>query len=137
MNLITPDARKVLELQWPDQSGSLSPKVKLFTPSGAATWLIHSIDQRDPDILFGLCDLGMGFPELGYVSLKELQDLQVPVKIVINGKEHRYKLSVERDLHFRATHPLTTYAAAADRIGRITENPSHLDEANIRTPAFR
>src|SRR5450755_4554581 len=45
------------------------PVVKLFTPDGAATWLLTEIDPDDPDRAFGLCDLGFGCPELGYVSL--------------------------------------------------------------------
>jgi hypothetical protein len=45
------------------------PVAKLFSPDGAATWLISEADPDDPDRLFGLCDLGLGFPELGYVSL--------------------------------------------------------------------
>lgn len=36
------------------------PVVKLFTPDGGATWLLTELDPDDPDIAFGLCDLGMG-----------------------------------------------------------------------------
>ncbi len=43
------------------------PVVKFFDPTGAATWLITEMMQDEPDILFGLCDLGLGCPELGYV----------------------------------------------------------------------
>jgi hypothetical protein len=39
--------------------------MKLFTPDAAATWLISEVDPDDPDRLFGLCDLWLGFPELG------------------------------------------------------------------------
>ena len=38
------------------------PVVKLFTPDAGATWLLTEIDPEDPDIAFGLCDLGLGFP---------------------------------------------------------------------------
>ncbi len=48
------------------------PVVKFFMPDGGATWLLSEIDPEYPDIAFGLCDLGMGFPELGSVSLSEL-----------------------------------------------------------------
>jgi hypothetical protein len=51
------------------------PVLKLFTPDAAATWLISEVDPDDPDRLFGLCDLGLGFAELGYVSLAELSEL--------------------------------------------------------------
>jgi hypothetical protein len=43
------------------------PVVKLFTPDADATWLLTEIDTDDHDHAFGLCDLGQGFPELGYV----------------------------------------------------------------------
>jgi hypothetical protein len=45
------------------------PVVKLFDPCGAGTWLLTEIDPDDEDVAWGLCDLGMGFPEFGTVSL--------------------------------------------------------------------
>ena len=48
------------------------PVVKLFNPCGAAVWLITEM-MDDGDTLFGLCDLGFGSPELGYVSLAEIE----------------------------------------------------------------
>ena len=53
-----------------------TPVVKLFTPDGAATWLLCDISPRDLDIAFGLCDLGYGEPECGRVSLRELSALR-------------------------------------------------------------
>jgi hypothetical protein len=47
--------------------------VKLFNPCGAATWLLTELDPDDPDIGFGLCDLGLGSPELGSVRISELE----------------------------------------------------------------
>ncbi|WP_213286704.1 DUF2958 domain-containing protein [Bradyrhizobium sp. sGM-13] len=85
------------------------PVVKLFTPDGVATWLLSEVDPDDPDRLFGLCDLGLGFPELGYVSLAEITQLR--------GK---LGLPVERDQHFVADKPLSSYAAEAKAAGRIT-----------------
>jgi hypothetical protein len=85
------------------------PVVKLFTPDGVATWLLSEVDPDDPDRLFGLCDLGLGFPELGYVSLAEITQLR--------GK---LGLPVERDQHFVADKPLSSYAAEAKASGRIT-----------------
>jgi hypothetical protein len=84
------------------------PVVKLFMPDGAATWLINEVDPDDPDRLFGLCDLGLGFPELGYVSLSEISALR-----------GRLGLPVERDQHFVATKPLSMYADEARAAGRI------------------
>jgi hypothetical protein len=40
------------------------PVVKLFTPDAGATWLLTELDPDDPDIAFGLCDLGLGFLSL-------------------------------------------------------------------------
>src|SRR5262249_7279143 len=65
------------------------PVVKLFTPDAGATWLLSEIDPEQPDIAFGLCDLGMGCPELGSVSLSEIA--------AIRG---RLRLPVERDRYF-------------------------------------
>ena len=47
------------------------PVVKLFTPDAQCTWLLIELDPEDLDIAFGLCDLGMGCPELGYLSISE------------------------------------------------------------------
>ena len=91
------------------------PVVKLFIPGTGCTWLLTEIDPEEPTIAFGLCDLGMGFPELGYVSLEELEST------VIHGI-----FRVERDHHFTARYPLSIYTKAA-RIGdAITEDVSIL-----------
>lgn len=93
------------------------PVVKLFTPDGQATWLLSEFEIEFPDgndppyptgRAFGLCDLGMGFPELGYVNLTELR--------AIRGG---YGLPVERDKCFRASKRLTEYAEEARQAGRI------------------
>ena len=75
------------------------PVVRLFHPMGAATWLLTDIDE-DGDRAFGLCDLGLGFPEIGYVSLAEL-------------------VGVERDLHWTATKTISEYATDAREAQRI------------------
>lgn len=75
------------------------PVVKLFTPDAACTWLLSELDPDDEDIAFGLCDLGMGCPELGSVRLSEIAALR-----------GRLGLPVERDQHFKATKSLTAYA---------------------------
>lgn len=84
------------------------PVVKLFTPDAAATWLLTEIYPDGPHIAFGLCDLGLGFPELGDVSLAELSTLRGILD-----------LPVERDLHFVAKKPLSAYAEEARRLGSI------------------
>jgi len=87
------------------------PVVKFFYPAGAATWLITEADPENPDVLFGLCDLGHGFPELGSVRLSELQSFK-----------GRFGLGIERDLHFEAKGPLSLYADAAREAGAIVES---------------
>lgn len=84
------------------------PVVKLFTPDASATWLLTEIDPTDEDRAFGLCDLGEGLPELGYLSLEELQ--------TVHG---RLGLSVERDQHFKADKSISAYAREARIAGRV------------------
>lgn len=84
------------------------PVVKLFTPDASATWLLTEIDPDDEDHAFGLCDLGQGFPELGYVSLAELQSVR-----------GRLGLPIERDLHFEADKTISAYAREARLAERI------------------
>lgn len=51
--------------------GNEEPVVHLYLPGTGCQWLLTEVDL-DLDIAFGLCDLGMGFPEMGYVSLHEI-----------------------------------------------------------------
>lgn len=92
--------------------------VKFFDPAGAATGLITEIRAADQDTMFGLCDLGVGYPELGYVSLGELKSIR-----------NRLGIPLERDLFFTARFPLSVYAEAARRAERITESETDLVEA--------
>jgi hypothetical protein len=69
------------------------PVVKLFTPDAQCTWLLTELDP-DGGLAFGLCDLGLGEPELGYISLTERRTAR--------GK---LGLPIERDLHFDADEP--------------------------------
>lgn len=84
------------------------PVVKLFTPDANCTWLLTELDPDDPDIAFGLCDLGMGTPELGSVRISELE--------TVRG---RLGLPVERDLDFAPTKTLSAYALEASDHGLI------------------
>jgi len=84
------------------------PVVKLFTPDAGATWLLTELDPGNPDIAFGLCDLGLGCPELGSVSLAEIA--------AVRGAFGR---PVERDLWFDADRPLSAYARDARTAGAI------------------
>lgn len=86
------------------------PVLKLFNPLGPATWLICELDA-DGDTLFGLCDLGVGEPELGYVSLDELKEVSGGLAI-----------GLERDRSFRGEHPISAYARVARAAGRIIDD---------------
>jgi hypothetical protein len=78
------------------------PVVKLFTPVGNATWLLTELDPSGEHLAFGLCDLGLGEPELGYVSLHELAAARGPLG-----------LPLERDLYFAPTRTISEYAELA------------------------
>jgi hypothetical protein len=127
MKLILKDQHAALTANWTKTQAAANagtqidvlPVVKLFCPWGAATWLISERKPGEPDILFGLCDLGMGCPEIGYVSLAELQAITGPAG-----------LKIERDIHFTAAASLAVYARAAHRAQRITENQQQLIEAH-------
>jgi len=85
-----------------------SPVVKLFTPDAGATWLLTELDPIDPDLAFGLCDLGLGYPELGYVRVPEIASVRGALG-----------LPVERDLFFKADRPLSRYVEEAQRLGVV------------------
>ena len=80
--------RYVPPLYSQDGKGDLATVfVKWF--GGPCTWLITEYDP-DERVAFGWCDLGLGFPELGYVSLDEVRSLRIPP---IGAR-------IERDLYF-------------------------------------
>jgi Protein of unknown function (DUF2958) len=84
------------------------PVVKLFTPNGNATWLLTEADPTAPDRMFGLFDLGLGEPELGWCSLREVAGVRGPLGLV-----------VERDRYFHPTKTHSAYAAESAAAGRI------------------
>ncbi len=84
------------------------PVLKLFTPDAAGTWLICAIDPADGDRAWGLCDPGLGSPELGWVSLAELASVRGPLGF-----------HVRRDDAFLPNASLRAYAREAQRTGII------------------
>lgn len=117
MELLTQDIRERLlrngrlQRQLQEQGkaeADFIPVVKLFTPDGGCTWLLTELDPDEPDIAFGLCDLGMGFPELGSVSISELASVRGGLG-----------LKIERDLHFAPTKTLSAFADEARRHSAI------------------
>jgi hypothetical protein len=86
MKLLTVELMEKLSKAGAD---SYAPLCKLFTPWGAATWLITGIEGG---ILHGFADLGMGCVEWGGIAtLGEME--------AIRG---RFGLKIERDLHWTA-----------------------------------
>ena len=112
-HLLTPDQREAMLANGRRSAAGADidphPVIKLFTPDANATWLLTELDPGEPDRAFGLCDLGLGFPELGYVSILELRTLHGPLG-----------LAVEADQGFVADRSLSNYAAVARAAGHIT-----------------
>ena len=108
MAALIENGRKSQAAQRKGRSFDPMPVVKLFTPDAQATWLLTEVDPDTPDIAFGLADLGLGFPELGSVSLAEIKALR--------GK---LGLPVERDRFFKPDKPISEYADAARAAGYI------------------
>lgn len=115
MNLITDEERETLlkNGRAAAQGDDLDPMpvVKIFIPDGNATWLLTELNPSDPDVAFGLADLGKGAPELGGFVLSEIEQMRGCVG-----------LPPERDRFFRATATLSVYANAAFAAGAIV-NP--------------
>ncbi|UXC89757.1 DUF2958 domain-containing protein [Sphingobium sp. RSMS] len=98
------------------------PLAKFFNPVGTATWLVTEL-ARDGDTLFGLADLGFGCPELGYLSLREIEAIRLP-----------FGLRIERDLAFTSLHPLSVWADTARRAGSILAAQSFLARSLTARP---
>lgn len=112
MKLLTAPQRETLIANFRQNQQNLGetdhwPVVKLFTPDANATWLLTEFDPIE-ELFFGLCDLGLGFPELGHVGLAELTELRGP-----------FGLAVERDRHWQARGPLSAYVEKAMQAGHI------------------
>lgn len=91
MKLLTKTLQKQLPALY-SQEEVEDPIVRahFFNPCGAANWWVTEGSTQDEDyIMFGLCDLGFGFPELGYVSMSEMQSVKGPLGI-----------GIERDLYW-------------------------------------
>lgn len=116
MKLLTKEIRQKLEANGKQQEPvkgtndemDFHPVVKLFTPDGGATWLLSEIDPDNTDIAFGLCDLGLGFTELGSVCISELECIRGALG-----------LPVERDTSFKANKTISQYADEAREHSRI------------------
>jgi hypothetical protein len=78
-------------------------QVKFFNPAGGETW--YAVEFDGSNIFFGYVD-GTYFPEWGYFSMAELQDVRISVDLLDleNGTIHTLDgLRIERDIHFTPT----------------------------------
>jgi hypothetical protein len=96
------------------------PLIRLYMHGTGASWLITELDPENPDIAFGLCDLGLGFPEIGYVSLSEIKEAQ------------SLFYHLKRDYDFKGLYPLSVYAQAARAVEYIT-----IDETSLKQAAYK
>ncbi len=92
MQLLTDKIKKALSALYSTENTSCDDKeiiVRFFNPMGNQTWEIaEGSEQEDGDwLLFGLCDLGFGMGEWGYVSLNELASIDAG-----------FGLGIERDI---------------------------------------
>jgi len=110
--LITPEQRAQLlangAAYGTDKNYDPTPVVKLFTPDAAYTWLLAHIEPECPEVGWGLSDLGLGYPETGFLYLTGV--------VIVRG---RLGLRVERDLRFKGRQPLSAYVRDAQRAGMI------------------
>jgi len=91
MQLLTEQIKKILPALYSTENIPCEDKtivVKFFNPLGNQKWEIYEGSEEDGDWrLFGLCDLGFGSPEWGYVMLSELEAVDVGLG-----------MSIERDI---------------------------------------
>lgn len=86
------------------------PVVKLYTPDAHATWVLAALDAHDEDTAFGLCDVGIGAPELGNIKLSDLAAIRGP-----RGQR------VQRDPRFKPARSLGEYFARAVADGSVND----------------
>jgi hypothetical protein len=80
--------------------------VKFFLPIGAWTWYVREAreDSEFGYLFFGLVINGSGEGELGYFTLKELEEIAVPFNVNMGGKKVTMgTVSIERDEYFMPT----------------------------------
>jgi hypothetical protein len=58
-----------------DENHDPHPVVRLFIADANASWLLTELDPDDDDLAYGLCDVSLGAPRLGYIRLSDLAEL--------------------------------------------------------------
>ena len=122
MELFTKEQREQLlkNGQLENRDKDPPPVVHLTLPGTNCEWLLSELDPENPTIAFGLCDLGMGFPEMGYVDLEELQSLRVGP----------FGFSVFCNPLFEGKYPLSVYWRASKVRSCITRDDKLLMQVN-------
>lgn len=97
--LLTKELREKLPVLY-SQENNENPLVicKFFLPNSYWTWYATEFDSKDTFFGYVIGD----FPEMGYFSLSELEQLRAPLTICIGRKCQTYQriVMVERDLNF-------------------------------------
>ncbi|MFK4874128.1 DUF2958 domain-containing protein [Novosphingobium sp. ZW T3_23] len=113
MTLLSPGIRAMLAANFEhclrNPRFDLFPLVRLFNPTGRAVWLVSEI-YPDDDTLYGLADLGLGCPELGIFSLREIEAIDLPLG-----------MKIARDLVFTTRRRLSVWAEASRLAGSIPD----------------
>lgn len=81
MKLLTKQIEKNFEKYPLYSQDGVEEKVVIakFFGGYACTWIITEASREGDDwCMFGYCDLGLGFPEWGYVMLSEIKGLRFP-----------------------------------------------------------
>lgn len=77
---------------------------RFFTPDANAQWVIMAGEVWENDLrLFGWCDLGLGFGELGYVLLSEIESLRGKFGLPV---ERDITISIQRHMTLDAWHEI-------------------------------
>lgn len=116
MKLVNEETRQLLS-QYPirsqEEAGFRAKAiVKFFLPSGAWTWYVTEAEENKEYgyLFFGLVINGCGEGEFGYFTLKELEEVSVPLEVDHNGRIMTLgQVGIERDTCFQPT-PLNKIA---------------------------
>jgi Protein of unknown function (DUF2958) len=93
-----------------------APVVCWYCPTGIAKWLVSEI--VDEETAFGLCDLGFGYPELGYIHLPDLEEC-----------DKSFMFGIDRKTQVLPNFPMSVYAEAARKGLEITTHSGDLEAA--------
>jgi hypothetical protein len=78
--------------------------VRLYIPNSNASWVLWEYDPEE-GLAFGLCDLGLGFPEMGYVSVAEMESLTYEI-------HHDYTVTTRFEGYRKSRVPVPEYLMA-------------------------